>query len=204
MVEVNVKALSWPVRLNFCPTGVMPHKLLIQMLKCPGSTGSVIPSSRHLALAMASAATGAIQVIELGAGTGPVTQALLHQCPEAHLTVVELQASLVRHLKATFEQLEVVQAGANVVLDAYARVGPTAIVSSLPFRSLPLSVKNLTIDSIVRFIRRRPGSHLVQFTYHPRAPFPAPDGFRWSRQAFVWRNIPPAGVWVLRPDVAWF
>ena len=174
------------------------------MLKYPGSTGAVIPSSKRLADAMARAATGAVRVIELGAGTGPVTQALLTQYPFARLTVVELQPSLAKHLRARFPGVEVIQACAHEVLNAYPFQGDTALVSSLPFRSLPEDIRNVTIDSIVRFMRRHPGSRLVQFTYHPQAPFPAPDDFRWSRQAFVWRNIPPAGVWVLRPDVAWF
>ncbi len=168
------------------------------MLKNPSSTGSVIPSSRFLADAMARAAGDVPHIVELGAGTGPVTQALLEQHPEASLTAVELQHSLAEHLRKRFPALDVRQACAHEVLDKMAFGQPMAVVSSLPFRSLPADVVGVTVGSIIACLERHPGSCLVQFTYQPRAPFQAPLGYRWQRVATVWRNTPPAGVWVLR------
>lgn len=176
----------------------MPHRLLLQMLKNPASTGSLVPSSRFLAHAMARAASGARHIVELGAGTGPVTQALSEQHSTVCLTVVELQHSLAEHLRKRFPALDIRQACAHEVLDNVADAAPVAIVSSLPFRSLPADVVGVTVSSIVACMERNPGSWLVQFTYQPRAPFPAPPGYGWRRVATVWRNTPPAGVWVLR------
>jgi len=59
----------------------MPVELLFALLRNPASTGAVLPSSRRLANAMANAALGADAVVELGAGTGPVTEALLRKLP---------------------------------------------------------------------------------------------------------------------------
>lgn len=179
------------------------------MLRSPLNTGSVVPSSRYLALAMAQAAGSVQHVVELGAGTGPVTQALMAALPSASLIAVELEGSLAARLRTRFPGLDVRQAPASNVLDALDpasleplpstnRLVRTAVVSSLPFRSLPALVCEQTIASVCRFLIRHPGSHFVQFTYQPRAPFPAPTGFEWSRVGFVWRNVPPAGVWVLR------
>ena len=60
------------------------------------------------------------------------------------------------------------------------------------------SLRELTVASIERFLHRVPGSRLVQFTYLPRAPFEASPDFQWQRADWVWRNAPPAGVWVLQ------
>lgn len=179
----------------------MPVGLLFALLRNPGSTGAVLPSSRTLANAMAKAAAGADAVIELGAGTGPVTEALLRHLPGVPLIAVELQAPLARRLQARFPAVDVRQAAAKQVVDGLiGRPGRLVLVSSLPFRSLPKEVGAETVDSICRFLAHCPERKLVQFTYQPRAPFAAPRGLRWHRRAVVWRNTPPAGIWELQAE----
>ena len=174
----------------------MPVELLFALLRNPASTGAVLPSSRTLANAMANAAVGADAVIELGAGTGPVTDALLRKLPGVPLIAVELQASMARRLQARFPAVDVRQASAKQVVDGLIdRPGRLVLVSSLPFRSLPKDVGAETVDSICRFLAHSVDRKLVQFTYQPRAPFAAPRGLRWHRRAVVWRNTPPAGIW---------
>jgi phospholipid N-methyltransferase len=176
--------------------------LIRHMLRNPLNTGAILPSSRHLAEAMARAAGSARHVVELGAGTGPVTQALMAALPAASLVAVELQGELAARLRTRFPGLDVRQAPASVVLDSLntpaENGGLVAVVSSLPFRSLPAQVCKETIASVCRFLLRHPDSLFVQFTYQPRAPFQAPGGFAWARVDVVWRNAPPAGVWVMR------
>ncbi|RIX71763.1 class I SAM-dependent methyltransferase [Acidovorax cavernicola] len=172
--------------------------LWMHLLKTPGLTGAVMPSSRYLALAMVRAAGEVQHVVELGAGTGPVTKELRSRLPQASLVAVEIQPGLARQLRARFPGLDVRQDPAHEVLDSLACPGPAAVVSSLPFRSLPQDLHEATVDSIERFLRRVPGSRLVQFTYQPRPPFEASADFRWHRSCVVWRNAPPAGVWVLQ------
>ncbi len=177
----------------------MPVELLIAMLRNPASTGALLPSSRALANAMASAADGADLVVELGAGTGPVTEALLHRLPGVPLIAVELQPSFARTLKARYPAADVRHAPAKQVVDSlHEQAGRIVLVSSLPFRSLPKKVAAETVDSLCRFLASRPERKLVQFTYHPRAPFAVPDHLRWQRTAVVWRNTPPAGIWELQ------
>ncbi len=177
----------------------MPVELLFALLRNPASTGAVLPSSRTLANAMANAAVGADAVIELGAGTGPVTDALLRKLPGVPLIAVELQASMARRLQARFPAVDVRQASAKQVVDGLIdRPGRLVLVSSLPFRSLPKEVGAETVDSICAFLAHSPERKLVQFTYQPRAPFAAPRGLRWHRRAVVWRNTPPAGIWELQ------
>ena len=68
----------------------------------------------------------------------------------------------------------------------------------MPFRCLPAGVRRQTRDSILRCLARHPGSWLVQFTYHPLAPFEPEHGFAWQRLRTVMANLPPAAVWTLR------
>ena len=172
--------------------------LLLHLLKTPGLTGAFTPSSRYLASAMVRAAGEVNHVVELGAGTGPVTKALRSRLPNASLVVVEIQPRLAQRLRTDFGGLDVRQNSAHEVLDDLVFPAPAAVVSSLPFRSLPQALRELTVASIERFLHRVPGSRLVQFTYLPRAPFEASPDFQWHRADRVWRNAPPAGVWVLQ------
>lgn len=175
--------------------------LFFAMLQNPASTGAVLPSSRALADAMANAAAGADLVVELGAGTGAVTQALLHRLPGVPLIAVELQAPLAQRLRHRFPAADVRQASAKQVVDAlFDHPGRIVLVSSLPFRSLPGHVATETAHSLCRFLAHDPARKLVQFTYHFRAPFPASRHLRWRRTRVIWRNTPPAGIWELSLD----
>ncbi|MES2423964.1 MAG: hypothetical protein V4562_06020 [Pseudomonadota bacterium] len=177
----------------------MAASLLLSLLKNPAATGCVMPSSRYLATAMAQAAHGAELVVELGAGTGPVTQALIRQLPDVPLIAVEMQPRLAHLLRRNFPHLDVRQNTAKSVVDTLGRVPQRSVlVSSLPFRSLAPAVARETVESICTFLLANPLRKLVQFTYQPRAPFVAPAGLRWTRTTTVWRNAPPAGVWELQ------
>lgn len=174
-------------------------RLIAQLFKAPALTGAVAPSSQFLAKAMADAAQGAAHIVELGAGTGPVTRVLARRHPNVRLTVVELQPVLAKMLSLAFPQALVHAKPAAEVLDQLGCEGsPVALVSSLPFRSLPTAVRVETRKSILQFLRRNQGSWLVQFTYQPRAPFDGEHGFTWMRTRTVVANLPPAGVWTLR------
>jgi len=182
-----------------CPGHTLPMSaLLLHLLKKPNLTGAVAPSSRYLASAMVRAAGEVQHVVELGAGTGPVTKELRSRLPNASLIAVEIQPSLAQQLSNRFPALDVRQDLAHEVLDGLVYPDPVAVVSSLPFRSLPKDMREVTVASIERLLRRVPGSRLVQFTYQPRAPFEASADFRWHKTCSVWRNAPPAGVWVLQ------
>jgi phosphatidylethanolamine/phosphatidyl-N-methylethanolamine N-methyltransferase len=177
----------------------MPASLLSHLLKSPGLTGAVAPSSQVLARAMTDAAHGARHVVELGAGTGPVTRALARRHAGPRLTIVEVQPELARKLARAHPAARLHALPAAEVLDGLDfDGGPVAVVSSLPFRSLPAVVRRETRASILGFLRRHPQSWLVQFTYLPRAPFAAEPGFKWQHTRTVFANLPPAGIWTLR------
>lgn len=167
------------------------------MLKNPRTTGALAPSSVRLARALADLAKGADHVLELGAGTGAVTQALATVVNEDALQVVELQKKLATSLKKRYPNLKVLHSTAHHALDNYRQCGSVAIVSSLPFRSLPAAIKHLTVQSLLGFLASSPGSQLIQYTYGLNVPFKVPAGFKWKQVKWVYVNLPPACIWVL-------
>jgi phosphatidylethanolamine/phosphatidyl-N-methylethanolamine N-methyltransferase len=182
---------------------------LRRWLRQPLAMGAVIPSGRLLAEAMAHATVAAMagrtgHVIELGAGTGKVTRALLTAAIDPHrLALVERDPELARFLRGHFPGPRIVEGDAARLPELLGRHGITevaAVVSSLPLLSLPSEV----VSGIVRgvFECLPAGAALVQFTYGPSPPVP-----RLLRERFglvgtssrrIWRNVPPAVVWTFR------
>lgn len=167
----------------------------------PAMVGAVAPSSRRLARAIGAAADGADRTVELGAGTGAVTAALLERHAGRPLTAVEIDPHWAEGLRRRFPQLDVRCAPADEVL---ARLAATdgevvVLVSSLPFRSLPTPWRDRTSGAIERFLLADPRRRLVQYTYQPREPFPLSQGspLLWHHRRTVWLNLPPAWIWEL-------
>jgi phospholipid N-methyltransferase len=174
-----------------------PGLFLHEWLAGPGSVGSIWPSSRELARCMAARVPprGDGLVVELGAGTGVVTQALLDRGVSVdRLRVVERSPAFVQHLRKRFPAVPVIQGDATA-LDGLLPVGipVDAVVSSLPLRSLVAGDVRAIEDQWCDLVR--PGGLLVQFTYalNGRSPDLA-DCFAQCGREFVWANLPPAKI----------
>jgi phospholipid N-methyltransferase len=177
--------------------------LLKELANDPCGMGTFFPSSDALANEMASAVTRRVTrqgvVIEIGAGTGPVTAALLrHGVPSGAMIVIEKSPALAECLSERFPDVDVRCCGAE---DMHSCItsgkSVSAIVSSLPFRSLPKEVSVSIMSEVERTLA--PGGIFVQFTYALVGSMPfIPDGFRKIRSRFVPLNIPPAKVEVYR------
>ena len=186
--------------------GLVRQMLVLKALaRNPRDMGTLFPSSSYLAGAMAGAVSPHMAkngvFVELGAGTGPVTEALLKRgIPPERLIVIEKSPALAECLLERFPHVDVRCCGAeemSACLPEGTRV--SAIISSLPFRSLPREVS----VSIMREVERAlsSGGIFVQFTYAlvGKMPF-IPDGFRKVRTRLVPLNVPPAKVEVfLKP-----
>lgn len=175
---------------------------LMHALGRPALVGAVLPSSRRLAQSMAEAIGRTSCVIELGAGTGAITTALRQRYPRQPMLVVEMQPALAERLQGRWDGVEVRCGTAHQVLQHEAARLPhaTVVVSSLPLRSLPKPLRADTVRTLCQFVEAHEARRLVQYTYQPRSPFELPAGspLRWQRHQRVWRNLPPADVWVLQ------
>jgi phosphatidylethanolamine/phosphatidyl-N-methylethanolamine N-methyltransferase len=169
----------------------------------PLAIGSVTPSGKALARTMASYvdpnATGPI--IELGPGTGPVTEALVaHGIDPARLVLVEYDPTFCRLLRERYPTATVVQGDAyslRRLLTTVLREPAAAVVSGLPLFTKPLRMRlRLLFES---FGLMAPGAPFVQFTYAAYSPIPrALDRVTAQASERIWANIPPARVWVYR------
>jgi len=171
----------------------------------PLSTGAVMPSSKALARTMARyvdpAASG--PVIELGPGTGPVTEALVqHGVDPARLILVEFNPDFCRLLRTRYPRATVVQGDAyrlRRLLETYVRSPASAIVSGLPLVTKPVRTRLRLISDAMALLA--PGAPFVQFTYAMVTPIPkALNGIKAEASELIWLNVPPARVWVYRGE----
>ena len=169
----------------------------------PLTIGAVAPSGKVLARTMARYvdpnSTG--PVVELGPGTGPVTEALIQAGVDpSRLVLVEFNPAFCRILRARYPEATLVQGDAysmRRLLETLLIQPAAAVVSGLPLITKPLRMRlRLLRDA---FDQMRPGAPFVQFTYSVASPVPKRlGGFSVEASERIWMNIPPARVWVYR------
>ncbi|MDX7952323.1 methyltransferase domain-containing protein [Lichenihabitans sp. Uapishka_5] len=178
----------------------------------PLTTGAVSPSGKVLSRTMAMAVDPSLQgpVVELGPGTGPVTEALIRRgvAPE-RLILVEFDPDFCKLLQRRYPRACVIEGDAYDLRGSLAPVlqhPAAAVVSSLPLLTKPERQRLALLRDA--FTLLDPAGVFVQFTYGLSSPVPRldelfqPTGFRASVSAPVWLNLPPARVWTYRPDEA--
>jgi phosphatidylethanolamine/phosphatidyl-N-methylethanolamine N-methyltransferase len=172
-------------------------------LENPLSTGAVMPSSKALARTMANYvdpdSTG--PVIELGPGTGPVTEALVKRGVDPkRLVLVEFDADFARLLRSRYPAATVVQGDAyrlRRLLSETVREPAAAVVSGLPLVTKPLRTRLRLMSDALSLLA--PGAPFIQFTYAPVPPIPKGlSGIQAEASETIWLNLPPARVWVYR------
>jgi phosphatidylethanolamine/phosphatidyl-N-methylethanolamine N-methyltransferase len=182
-----------------------PLPFLRGWLRDPMGVGLPFPSSpwtaRRLARAALDAAIpGSGPVLELGAGTGAVTQALVDLgCPVSYIVAVEQDPELCRSLEQRFPGLQVLQGDALALSRTVARgevSSARVVISGLPMRAIPTAAAARCYGDA--FDVMPPGGAIIQYTYglrppvDPRAVEPALEATFVGRE---WRNFPPMGIW---------
>jgi phosphatidylethanolamine/phosphatidyl-N-methylethanolamine N-methyltransferase len=196
-LQTVVRAEKKPLRLDD------EMQFIRSWFEKPLSTGAVMPSSKALARTMAQyvdpQASG--PVIELGPGTGPVTEALVRRGVDpARLVLVEFNPDFCRLLRTRYPAATVVQGDAyrlRRLLETYVREPAAAVVSGLPLVTKPLRTRLRLIADAMGLLA--PGAPFVQFTYAMVPPIPkALSGIKAEASELIWLNLPPARVWVYR------
>ncbi len=173
-------------------------------LKNPLRVGTPVASGRRLARAMAAQLSSVREdeyVLELGAGTGAVTRALLQSgIPPKHLIIIERNHAFLEQLKQSFPQAIVLHGDARHAKELLHQRGiqhVAAIVSSLPLLSMPDTVRQAIVHAAFAVIK--PDGVFIQYTYGLLSPVPERHqhviGIRGQVAQRVWRNFPPARVW---------
>lgn len=188
-----------------------PAVFLGAFLRRPATMGAIAPSSQRLARVLASVVpvAGRPVVVELGPGTGAVSVVIARRLPPGgrHLAV-ELDPSMVAHLRATRPGLEVVAGDARQLGTLLAEHGvdhADAVVCGLPWALFDDATQAGILGGISAAIG--PTGAFATFAYLQGMAMPAARRFRATlRERFdevvvtatVWRNLPPAFVYVCR------
>ena len=196
-LQSSVRALKKPLRLDD------EVRFLRSWIEKPLHMGAVMPSSKLLARTMAQYVDVDSKgpVIELGPGTGAITNALIeHGVDQKRLVLVEYNPGFCALLRDRYPQAKVVQGDAYALRASLAEVldaPASAVVSGLPLVTKPM----LTRLKLIRdaFVALAPGAPFVQFTYSVAPPIPKSlPGVSTEASERIWMNLPPARVWVYR------
>ncbi len=175
------------------------------MLQNPREVGALFPSSPVLSeLIAAQVDPKSSAVLEVGAGTGPVTRALLDRGVEPErLFVIERDPNMVNYLRRQFRGIHIRCADASQAdqfLKEEAGGKAESVISGIPLRNLSPVDRLTIVHTMMKAIA--PGGQLIQFTYALGCPVSSRQvGVQAKCVGRVWANLPPAAVWRFTPEI---
>jgi phospholipid N-methyltransferase len=145
-----------------------PVTFFQQFLKHPRVVASVVPSSRFLERRVVEAAEldSAGCVVELGAGTGGTTQAILSAMPaEARLLSIEINADFHAGLERIGDPRLIPHLGSaedlQAALEEHHLPAPEAVISGIPFSTMDRGVAGRILHGVARALA--PGGRFVAY-----------------------------------------
>ena len=179
------------------------RRFLGTLVNEPLSVGALAPSSRRLADHMAADIVPGSRVIELGAGTGSLTRAILDAGVEpSNLLVIEQNEAFSEMLRKRFPGIGVITGNAlGLNRHAGALPGPADfVVSGLPLLLFTPGRKLRLLYQVFSVLSEEGAFH--QFTYGGRCPVERAVLRRLGLEATLLRftpmNLPPAFVYRLQ------
>jgi phosphatidylethanolamine/phosphatidyl-N-methylethanolamine N-methyltransferase len=172
---------------------------LRSLLINPKGVGAVVPSSPRLSRFIASRiGPGSTPVLEIGAGTGAITRALLEGAVDPKsLFVIERDPELAAFLHHNFPGVRVRCDDAihcRRLLSDHSVPAVQTVVSSLPLRNLAPVDRIETVNAMLNTLAHN--GQLIQYTYAAECPIPTRRfGLEAECLGRVWQNLPPASVW---------
>jgi phosphatidylethanolamine/phosphatidyl-N-methylethanolamine N-methyltransferase len=176
-------------------------RFLRRAIAHPRKVGAIAPSSPALARVIAAQVDPALpgKILELGPGTGVVTEALIKRgvAPE-RIVAVEYDSDFAALVEKRCPGVRVVRGDA---FDLDTTLGRDAkdfagIVSGLPLLNHTPDRRRILIEDALR--RLKPGAPYVQFSYGLQPAIPGTSRYSVTRAAVIWHNLPPARVWIYR------
>jgi phosphatidylethanolamine/phosphatidyl-N-methylethanolamine N-methyltransferase len=139
-------------------------------IRNPLAMGAFAPSGKSLAKLMAKDVSAGSRVIELGAGTGTVTEALLaNGVAPSNLYVVERDPQFVKILERRFPRCHVIAADALALALPFDAAGAfDFVISGLPLLCFSPDKRYRALREALQLLK--PHGRLHQFTYAGRCP----------------------------------
>jgi phosphatidylethanolamine/phosphatidyl-N-methylethanolamine N-methyltransferase len=180
-----------------------PAMFFRRWLANPLQMGSVIPSSAALCQRIVRHASRAADeaVLELGAGTGVISRALVEGgVPPERLIVVEVVPEMAEHLRDMLPGVQVLEGDARMLPSLlphhwHGRIG--SVVCGIPLVLLPLAEQRRFLAAIETVA---PGRGFLHYSYCVTSPLPwRKHALSARREAWTPLNFPPASVWRYTP-----
>lgn len=172
-------------------------------MRHPGAMGAIAASSPRYCDEMVAQSTTHLDgpILELGAGLGVVTRALLRAGVEpSRITSIEFDKDFAKALAERFPEVDVICGdGLDLTETLAGREGErfASILFAIPIVRFPQERRRELLDHY--FERIMPGGNLTQLSYSWVPPIRAdPARYATSSSPVVWANLPPARVWVYR------
>jgi phospholipid N-methyltransferase len=180
-----------------------PTRFFLNWLQNPLTVGAVAPSGRELARLMTAGLGPGARVVELGAGTGTLTQAILERgVHPSDLHIVEQNENFAALLRGRFPSCAVVAGDAERLARHLHELRGSVdfVISGLPLLLFTVSRKARVLQQALTMLGRSGCIH--QFTYGGRCSISrgllARYGVRASLLGVAAMNIPPAFVYRLK------
>lgn len=192
------------------PSGEL-RAFLAAWARNPVTMGAIAPSSRGLAELLASVVptTGTPVVVELGSGTGAITNAIERRLPAGSTHVaVDANPAMVAYLRERCPGVDAVVGDAadlGALLEQRSITTVDAVVSGLPWALFTPTAQGNVLREIAGALG--PDGVFATFAYSVARPLPTARRFRKRLQAnfgevvrtkTVWRNLPPAFGYLCR------
>jgi phosphatidylethanolamine/phosphatidyl-N-methylethanolamine N-methyltransferase len=166
----------------------------------PLQLATLMPSSASLGRLVARhiADIARARVVEIGGGTGAITQALLDAgLPPDRLLVVEIDEQLADYLRRRFPDVRVISDDASRLPDLLPpswRNAVHTVVSGIPMTVLTSSAQRQLTDAFLSALGAK--GRYLQYTYSLFSPLPARRlGLEGRRLGITFGNFPPASLW---------
>ena len=177
-------------------------------IKTPSSIGAVCPTSSYLSIKMTKeiGLENAESVVELGPGTGAITPHIVDAIsPKTKFFAVELNTEFYNFFRSKYPELTIYHEDASNlkhILKKEELDGIDAVISALPWTTLPEEVQDSLLSAIVEALN--PDCFFTTIAY--ATGMFTPSGRKFNNKLkryfshvglsrFEWRNIPPSFVY---------
>ncbi|MCW1887331.1 hypothetical protein OKA04_21515 [Luteolibacter flavescens] len=185
--------------MNPC-TPLQERLLFLQkFLSAPLSTGSIVPSSRHLTREMLKPIDwqSSRHIAELGAGTGVFTREIhRRRDPGCRVYIFERDEMLRQRLQLELPDFSFHPDACDIHLLPREDTAPLldGVISGLPFANFPPFLRDLILDNVRSALK--PSGKFVAFQYSLRLKSRLEQRFERVTTSLVPLNVPPAFVHV--------
>lgn len=176
------------------------------VFRAPRAVGAVAPTSAQSGRVMASHIdlSSGLPVLELGAGTGPITKQIIDfGLPPEKLVSIEFSGPLCRVLEKRYPDVTVIEGDAvDMKKTMHAHMGDAmpeafdSVICALPMLNFPPHVRKRILETGLSLIG--PGRPFVQISYGFVPPVNVDDdpSISLTRSRWVLKNLPPSRIWV--------